>query len=246
MKIIAHIENDFPTKFGIPRQSGLVNSLRSRIVFAPEYRNPDAFRGLEDFSHVWLIWEFSQAVRQKWSPTVRPPRLGGNTRMGVFATRSPFRPNPVGLSAVQLEEVVLHGADAPYLVVSGADLMNGTPIYDIKPYLPYADCKSDALGGFADAVRHDELTVIFPEELFHRVPEEKRDSLTAILKSDPRPHYQNDSERVYGFFFAGLEVKFRVCENRLTVCGVFPVTEEDSAYHPDCSHPQSCPEPPQR
>ena len=136
MKIIAHIENDFPTKFGIPRQSGLVNSLRSRIVFAPEYRNPDAFRGLEDFSHVWLIWEFSQAVRQKWSPTVRPPRLGGNTRMGVFATRSPFRPNPVGLAAVQLEEVVLHGADAPYLVVSGADLMNGTPIYDIKPYLP--------------------------------------------------------------------------------------------------------------
>ena len=149
MKIIAHIENDFSTKFGIPRQSGLVNSLRSRIVFAPEYRNPDAFRGLEDFSHVWLIWEFSQAVRQKWSPTVRPPRLGGNTRMGVFATRSPFRPNPVGLSAVQLEEVVLHGADAPYLVVSGADLMNGTPIYDIKPYLPHIDSHPDARGGFA-------------------------------------------------------------------------------------------------
>ena len=149
MKIIAHIENDFSTKFGIPRQSGLVNSLRSRIVFAPEYRNPGAFRGLEDFSHVWLIWEFSQAVRQKWSPTERPPRLGGNTRMGVFATRSPFRPNPVGLSAVQLEEVVLHGADAPYLVVSGADLMNGTPIYDIKPYLPHIDSHPDARGGIA-------------------------------------------------------------------------------------------------
>lgn len=164
MKIIAHIENDFSTKFGIPRQSGLVNSLRSRIVFAPEYRNPDAFRGLEDFSHVWLIWEFSQAVRQKWSPTVRPPRLGGNTRMGVFATRSPFRPNPVGLSAVQLEEVVLHGADAPYLVVSGADLMNGTPIYDIKPYLPHIDSHPDARGGFAVPAAEHRLKVVFPEQ----------------------------------------------------------------------------------
>lgn len=220
MKIIAHIENDFPTKFGIPRQSGLVNSLRSRIVFAPEYRNPDAFRGLEDFSHVWLIWEFSQAVRQKWSPTVRPPRLGGNTRMGVFATRSPFRPNPVGLSAVQLEEVVLHGADAPYLVVSGADLMNGTPIYDIKPYLPHIDSHPDARGGFAVPAAEHRLKVVFPEQWLEKVPEQLRDGLTEVLAQDPRPSYQHDPERVYGFGFARLEVKFTVDGDMLTVCGV--------------------------
>lgn len=220
MKIIAHIENDFPTKFGIPRQSGLVNSLRSRIVFAPEYRNPDAFRGLEDFSHVWLIWEFSQAVRQKWSPTVRPPRLGGNTRMGVFATRSPFRPNPVGLSAVQLEEVVLHGADAPYLVVSGADLMNGTPIYDIKPYLPHIDSHPDARGGFAVPAAGHRLKVVFPEQWLEKVPEQLRDGLTEVLAQDPRPSYQHDPERVYGFGFARLEVKFTVDGDVLTVCGV--------------------------
>ena len=220
MKIIAHIENDFPTKFGIPRQSGLVNSLRSRIVFAPEYRNPDAFRGLEDFSHVWLIWEFSQAVRQKWSPTVRPPRLGGNTRMGVFATRSPFRPNPVGLSAVQLEEVVLHGADAPYLVVSGADLMNGTPIYDIKPYLPHIDSHPDARGGFAVPAAEHRLKVVFPEQWLEKVPEQLRDGLTEVLAQDPRPSYQHAPERVYGFGFARLEVKFTVDGDVLTVCGV--------------------------
>ena len=216
MKIIAHIENDFPTKFGIPRQSGLVNSLRSRIVFAPEYRNSDAFRGLEDFSHVWLIWEFSQAVRQKWSPTVRPPRLGGNTRMGVFATR----PNPVGLSAVQLEEVVLHGADAPYLVVSGADLMNGTPIYDIKPYLPHIDSHPDARGGFAVPAAEHRLKVVFPEQWLEKVPEQLRDGLTEVLAQDPRPSYQHDPERVYGFGFARLEVKFTVDGDVLTVCGV--------------------------
>lgn len=220
MKIIAHIENDFPTKFGIPRQSGLVNSLRSRIVFAPEYRNSDAFRGLEDFSHVWLIWEFSQAVRQKWSPTVRPPRLGGNTRMGVFATRSPFRPNPVGLSAVQLEEVVLHGADAPYLVVSGADLMNGTPIYDIKPYLPHIDSHPDARGGFAMPAAEHRLKVVFPELWLEKVPEQLRDGLTEVLAQDPRPSYQHDPERIYGFGFARLEVKFTVDGDVLTVCGV--------------------------
>ena len=220
MKIIAHIENDFSTKFGIPRQSGLVNSLRSRIVFALEYRNPDAFRGLEDFSHVWLIWEFSQAVRQKWSPTVRPPRLGGNTRMGVFATRSPFRPNPVGLSAVQLEEVVLHGADAPYLVVSGADLMNGTPIYDIKPYLPHIDSHPDARGGFAVPAAEHRLKVVFPEQWLEKVPEQLRDGLTEVLAQDPRPSYQHDPERIYGFGFARLEVKFTVDGDVLTVCGV--------------------------
>ena len=212
--------NDFSTKFGIPRQSGLVNSLRSRIVFAPEYRNPDAFRGLEDFSHVWLIWEFSQAVRQKWSPTVRPPRLGGNTRMGVFATRSPFRPNPVGLSAVQLEEVVLHGADAPYLVVSGADLMNGTPIYDIKPYLPHIDSHPDARGGFAVPAAEHRLKVVFPEQWLEKVPEQLRDGLTEVLAQDPRPSYQHDPERIYGFGFARLEVKFTVDGDVLTVCGV--------------------------
>lgn len=220
MHIIANIHSDFPTKFGIPRQSGLVNSLRSRIVFAPEYRNPDAFRGLEDFSHVWLIWEFSQAVRQKWSPTVRPPRLGGNTRMGVFATRSPFRPNPVGLSAVQLEEVVLHGADAPYLVVSGADLMNGTPIYDIKPYLPHIDSHPDARGGFAVPAAEHRLKVVFPEQWLEKVPEQLRDGLTEVLAQDPRPSYQHDPERVYGFGFARLEVKFTVDGDVLTVCGV--------------------------
>ena len=217
MKIIAHIENDFSTKFGIPRQSGLVNSLRSRIVFAPEYRNPDAFRGLEDFSHVWLIWEFSQAVRQKWSPTVRPPRLGGNTRMGVFATRSPFRPNPVGLSAVQLEEVVLHGADAPYLVVSGADLMNGTPIYDIKPYIPYADCHPDAAEGFTGQTRRHLLEVSCPEELWAAVPQADRDALRGVLANDPRPSYQHDPARVYGMEFGGLEVHFTVDDPVLTV-----------------------------
>ena len=220
MKIIAHIENDFSTKFGIPRQSGLVNSLRSRIVFAPEYRNPDACRGLEEFSHIWLIWEFSQAVRQKWSPTVRPPRLGGNTRMGVFATRSPFRPNPVGLSAVQLEEVVLHGADAPYLVVSGADLMNGTPIYDIKPYLPHIDSHPDARGGFAVPAAEHRLKVVFPEQWLEKVPEQLRDGLTEVLAQDPRPSYQHDPERIYGFGFARLEVKFTVDGDVLTVCGV--------------------------
>ena len=220
MKIIAHIENDFPTKFGIPRQSGLVDGLRGEIIFTPEYRNPDAFRGLEDFSHVWLIWEFSQAVRQKWSPTVRPPRLGGNTRMGVFATRSPFRPNPVGLSAVQLEEVVLHGADAPYLVVSGADLMNGTPIYDIKPYLPHIDSHPDARGGFAVPAAEHRLKVVFPEQWLEKVPEQLRDGLTEVLAQDPRPSYQHDPERVYGFGFARLEVKFTVDGDVLTVCGV--------------------------
>ena len=220
MKPIAHIENDFPTKFGIPRQSGLVSSLRSRIVFAPEYRSPDAFRGLEDYSHIWLIWEFSQAVRQKWSPTVRPPRLGGNTRMGVFATRSPFRPNPIGLSVVQLEEIVLHGKDAPYLTVSGADLMHGTPIYDIKPYLPHIDSHPEARGGFAVSAAAHRLEVVFPEQWLKKVPEALREGLTEVLAQDPRPSYQHNPERVYGFAFAQFEVKFTVCDTVLTVCSI--------------------------
>ena len=224
MKPIAHIENDFPTKFGIPRQSGLVNSLHARIVMEPEYRNPDAFRGLEDYSHIWLIWEFSQAVRQKWSPTVRPPRLGGNVRMGVFATRSPFRPNPLGLSVVQLEEIVLHGANAPYLTVSGADLMHGTPIYDIKPYLPHIDSHPEAKGGFALPAAAHRLEVRFPEVWREKVPESLRAGLTEVLAQDPRPSYQHDPDRVYGFPFAGLEVRFTVDGEVLTVCEILEAT----------------------
>lgn len=185
----------------------------------PTYRNADAFRGLEEYSHIWLIWQFSQAVRENWSPTVRPPRLGGNQRMGVFATRSPFRPNPVGLSVVALKEVVLHGKDAPYLIVTGADLMDGTPIYDIKPYLPYADCKPEASGGFAPQ-RGKTLAVDFPAELLSRVPEDKRDALTGVLAQDPRPHYQSDPQRIYGMAFAGLEVRFRVADGAVYVVEV--------------------------
>ena len=224
MKPIAHIENDFPTKFGIPRQSGLVNSLHARIVMEPEYRNPDAFRGLEDYSHIWLIWEFSQAVRQKWSPTVRPPRLGGNVRMGVFATRSPFRPNPLGLSVVQLEEITLHGANAPYLTVSGADLMHGTPIYDIKPYLPHIDSHPEARGGFGLPAAAHRLEVRFPEVWLEKVPESLRAGLIEVLAQDPRPSYQHDADRVYGFPFAGLEVRFTVDGEVLTVCEILEAT----------------------
>lgn len=215
VKVIARIRSDFQTKFGVPRQSGLVEALRAEIIFEPEFRNQDALRGIEGFSHLWLIWQFSAAVREDWSPTVRPPRLGGNARMGVFATRSPFRPNPIGLSCVRLEGVEQH-AEGPVLVVSGADLMDGTPIYDIKPYLPYADCKADAAGGFAPQ-RAAELAVEFPPELLARVPEDKRTALTGVLAQDPRPHYQSDPTRIYGMSFAGMEVRFRVTDGVLTV-----------------------------
>lgn len=220
MKVIARIHSDFATKFGIPRQSGLVKELRSTVVFEPEYRNADALRGIEGFNYLWLIWQFSEAVRQDWSPTVRPPRLGGNTRMGVFATRSPFRPNPIGLSSVRLEGVEVHPEWGTVLLVSGADLMDGTPIYDIKPYVPYADCHEDALSGFTGTTPRHMLTVEFPETWLQKVPEEKRAALTAVLANDPRPSYQHDPERVYGFVFAGLEVCFTVAENTLTVCAV--------------------------
>ena len=220
MKIIAHIHTEFPTKFGIPRQSGIVDALRATIVFEPEYRNPDALRGLEGFSHIWLIWQFSKGVRDKWSPTVRPPRLGGNTRMGVFATRSPFRPNPIGLSSVRLENIQLHTADGPILTVSGADLMDGTPIYDIKPFVPYADNHPDALGGFTQNTSGDVLRVDIPQQWLDCVPLEKQDALRGVLAHDPRPSYQDDPARVYGMAFAGLEVKFRVSGDQLTVCGV--------------------------
>ena len=219
-QVIARIHTDFPTKFGIPRQSGLIPDLKAEIVFEPEYRNPDALRGIEEFSHLWLIWEFSGAVRKEWSPTVRPPRLGGNTRMGVFATRSPFRPNPVGLSSVQLDSVELHTDRGPVLHVSGADLMDGTPIYDIKPYLPYVDAHPEASGGFAHKKQTYHLEVHIPDEGMKKIPEEKRKVLMQILSQDPRPSYQNDPERVYGMGFAGFEVKFRVEGSTLYVVSV--------------------------
>lgn len=218
--VIGRIHTDFPTKFGIPRQSGLVDELKGTIIFEPEYRNPDAFRGIEDFSHIWLLWEFSEAVRETWSPTVRPPRLGGNKRLGVFATRSPFRPNAVGLSCVKLEKVELHTDQGPILHVSGADLMDGTPIYDIKPYLPFADSHPEASGGYTDQTKEYGLQVKISEEILCVVSEEKRDALKAVLAHDPRPSYQNVPERIYGMEFAGYEVKFRVEDGILYVINI--------------------------
>ena len=220
MKTIARIHTDFPTKFGIPRQSGIIASLQATIVFEPEYRNPDAVRGLEDFSHIWLLWQFSEAVRDEWSPTVRPPRLGGNVRKGVFATRSPFRPNPIGLSSVKLEKVEIDPKFGPILHVSGADLMDGTPIYDIKPYIAYTDSHPDAVSSFASKPAEYLLEVVFPEALLQKVPECQRESLIAVLQHDPRPQYHDDPKRVYGMAFGGMEVKFKVEERLLTVVEV--------------------------
>ena len=227
MQVIAQIRNAFPTKFGLPRQSGLVPELTSTIVFEPEFRVPEALRGIESYSHLWLIWEFHQAIRDSekkgdeipWKPTVRPPRLGGNTRMGVFATRSPFRPNPLGLTVVKLVAV----EDTPegkVLVVSGADMMDGTPIYDIKPYLPYVDSVPDAVGGFTQDTADYRLTVDFPAELLGRIPKEHRETLLGVLSQDPRPAYQNDENRVYGLPVAGVDVKFNVKDGVLTVTDV--------------------------
>ena len=215
---IAHIRSDFSEKFGIPRQSGLVEELSATVVFEPEYRDISALQGLDGFSHLWLIWEFSKV--RGWSPTVRPPRLGGNRRMGVFATRSPFRPNPLGLSCVRLREIRRDRALGPVLIVAGADLLDGTPIYDVKPYLPYADCKPDAVGGFAAQPKGADLEVDCPPELLEIVPEGKRAALLAVLAQDPRPQYQDDPRRVYGMAFAGLEVKFQVAGERLTVAEI--------------------------
>ena len=220
MKPIARIETDFPTKFGVPRQSGIIPSLQGRIVFEPEYRNAEAVRGLEEFSHIWLIWEFSEAVRDTWSPTVRPPRLGGNVRKGVFATRSPFRPNPIGLSSVKLEHIEIDPKLGPVLYVSGADLMDGTPIYDIKPYITYTDSHPEAVSGFASKPAEYLLEVDFPEELLEKVAPEKRESLISVLAHDPRPQYQDNPERVYGMEFSGMEVKFRVENRQLIVLEV--------------------------
>ncbi|MBO5106018.1 MAG: tRNA (N6-threonylcarbamoyladenosine(37)-N6)-methyltransferase TrmO [Clostridia bacterium] len=218
LRVIAHIETDFKTKFGIPRQSGLVD-LEGLIVFEPEFRNDDALRGIEDFSHLWLIWNFSKSERENWSPTVRPPRLGGNKRVGVFATRSPFRPNPIGLSSVRLLGTV-KTEKGTALRVSGADLMNGTPIYDIKPYLPYTDSHPDAIGGFADEKLKDNLKVNFPPKLLNLIPKNKKSALLELLSEDPRPHYINDDERIYGFEFAEFEIKFKVKDNVLTVVNI--------------------------
>lgn len=220
MKTIARIHTDFPTKFGIPRQSGIIDSLQGRIVFEPEYRNAEAVRGLEEFSHIWILWEFSEAVRDEWSPTVRPPRLGGNVRKGVFATRSPFRPNPIGLSSVKLESVEIDPKLGPVLHVSGADLMDGTPIYDIKPYIAYTDSHPDAVSSFASKPAEYLLKVVFPEALLQKVPECQRESLIAVLQHDPRPQYHDDPKRVYGMAFGGMEVKFKVEEGLLTVVGI--------------------------
>lgn len=218
MDIIATISTDFPSKFGIPRQSGLVSSLKATIVFEPAYRNPDALRGLEDFSHLWLIWHFSKAERETWSPTVRPPRLGGNARMGVFATRSPFRPNAMGLSCVKIEGL-RHDPQLGMLIdVSGADLMDGTPIFDIKPYLPYADSVPEAVGGFAASAPTELLDVVFAQGV--AVPEDKSQALVDVLAQDPRPRYQDDPTRIYGFAFGGWEVQFTVEGTTLTVVSV--------------------------
>ena len=222
IQVIARMRSDFATKFGIPRQSGLVSELRSTIVFEPEFRNPDALRGLEDFSHLWIIWQFSEAVRTGWSPTVRPPRLGGNTRMGVFATRSPFRPNNLGLSCVRilgLEQTAEYGT---VVHVAGADLMDGTPIFDIKPYIPYADCQPLATGGFTDTAGEFLLEVDFPPSLLTKLPKEKQEAAIGVLSHDPRPSYQRKPDRIYGLTFAGFDIRFRVDGDKLTVTEVDP------------------------
>ena len=225
---IAKMRSDFPSKFGIPRQSGLVQELRSTIVFEPEFRNPDTLRGLEGYSHLWLIWQFSEAVRTDWSATVRPPRLGGNTRMGVFATRSPFRPNNLGLSCVRLTGIEQTPNQGTVIHVAGADLMDGTPIFDIKPYVPYSDCHSEASGGFTDTAGEFRLKVEFPEELLFRLPENKREATIGVLSHDPRPSYQRDPDRVYGLPFAGYDIRFTVLGDVLRVCDVVKLPEKRS------------------
>lgn len=235
MKIIAHIRTDFSEKFGIPRQSGLVGELTGRIIFEPEYRTPEAFKGLESFSHIWILWQFSEAKRKRrtdsgeacsdsyWTATVKPPRLGGNRRVGVFATRSPYRPNDIGLSSVQLTGISWDEKLGPVLHVAGADLLDGTPIYDIKPYLPYTDSHPDAAAGFADEVYAHALQVVFPEKLLEKLPETKRQAVIEVLRQDPRPAYQNNPDRKYGVAFAGYDVRFHVSQNVLTVCEVVEI-----------------------
>ena len=225
---IAHLRGDLPDKFGVPRQAGIVEALESRIVFTPEYRNPDALRGIEGFSHLWLIWQFSKALRQDWSPTVRPPRLGGNARLGVFATRSPFRPNALGLSCVKLLGLREDPSLGTVLQIAGADLLDGTPIYDIKPYLPYADCVPEAVGGFAAAAPEARLEVELPASVRAALPPEKLEALRGVLALDPRPSYHDDPERIYGMRFGGYELRFRVREGVLSVLEAAPEQAESS------------------
>ena len=220
LKCIAHMKSDFPDKFGIPRQSGLVDELESIIIFEPEFRNPDALRGIEEFTHLWVIWQFSASVRDEWSPTVRPPRLGGNTRVGVFATRSPFRPNPIGLSSVRLLRVEESKEYGTVLRVAGADLMDGTPIYDIKPYIPYCDIHNDATGGFTDRTGDFILKVDISDSCLENIPCDKRDALLSLLSHDPRPSYQQDPNREYGLSFAGMNIRFRVQDETLSVIAI--------------------------
>ena len=227
LKVIARIHTDFPTKFGIPRQSGLVEELVGEITFEPTYRQPEALMGLEEYSHLWLLWDFSQVQREGWTATVHPPRLGGKEKRGVFATRSPFRPNPIGLSCVKLLKVITEGEDVPKLLVAGADLMDGTPIYDIKPYLPYADCIVDARGGFGEAHKKDQIQVDFPEELLERIPEDKREAAMAVLSQDPRAAYHKQEDYVYGMSFAGWDLRFTVADEVLKVVDVVPMGTED-------------------
>jgi tRNA-Thr(GGU) m(6)t(6)A37 methyltransferase TsaA len=217
VKPIAHIRSDFSSKFGIPRQSSLIDELEAEIIFEKEYSVPEAFRGIEGYSHLWILWQFSECADREWSPTVRPPRLGGNKRMGVFASRSPFRPNSIGLSCVKLISVEETEENGVVLKVSGADLLDGTPIIDIKPYLPYVDSHPEATGGFALQEKEGSLEVVFPEEFLGIIPENKQDALRAVLKQDPRPQYQNDPERIYGLEFAGYDVRFKISGNLLTV-----------------------------
>lgn len=221
MKIIARVESDFSTKFGIPRQSGIAKGLTSRVIFEPEYRDAHAVRGLEEFSHIWLIWQFSGNIREGWSPTVRPPRLGGNTRIGVFATRSPFRPNEIGLSSVKLEKIE-YSSRGPMLIISGADLMDGTPIFDIKPYLPFTDSHPEAVSGFAERVADYSLNVEFNCDFPADFPENKKEALKIVLENDPRPSYKEDSHHLYGFVFAGFEIKFSVENGVLKVKEIYP------------------------
>ena len=228
MEYIARIHTPFPEKFGIPRQSGLAANAKGTIVFEPKFRNPDAVKGIEEFSHLWLLWEFSRARQETFHATVAPPRLGGKERKGVFATRSPFRPNSIGLSCVKLEKVRIDENDGPLLVVSGVDLLDGTPIYDIKPYLPYADAHPDAKGGFTDHIRDYRLQVEFPEELIKEIPMGQREALLEVLANDPRPRYQNRPDKVYGLAYGHKDIHFQVRDDILTVCDVTEFSSQKS------------------
>lgn len=230
LQIIAQIHNDFPEKFGVPHQSGWLKKQKAQIIFEPEYRRPEAFRGIEEYDYIWLIWQFSEAVEKGWSSTVRPPRLGGNVRKGVFATRSPFRPNHLGLSCVRLEKVEQHPRLGIILHVSGADLMDGTPVFDIKPYLPYVESHPGAAGGFTDQIERSRLAVEFPEELLEKIPEEQRAALTEVLENDPRPGYQEDPNRIYGLSYGSKNIKFHVKERVLTVCEVTEYKKEQKSF----------------